>query len=89
MKHKKSEHIDTVGQCSDSQCERSNDDCWFLHSPGVKVGSQGNSEAEKSVFQEVPMNAFPPDQMSKLFWMVTNLCNKVQNIEKKFEDLMI
>ena len=93
MQHRKTEHIETVQRCKmfdDGQCQRSNDECWFVHLHDENVKSFQQKEVpKKQVFQEASENALPPDQMSKLFWMVTNLCNKVQNIEKKFEDLMI
>ena len=52
------------------------------------------AEAEKpslknnpQVFQEVPSEQIPPDQMSKMFWMVMNLCKKVDNMEKRFDNM--
>ena len=93
MKHMKSSHSDVTQKCrmnDDGQCPRTNEECWFIHSPpGNNNSKQQSDPNHKQVFQEPSTSPFPPDQMSKLFWMVTNLCSKVQNIEKKFEDLMI
>ena len=93
MKHMKSTHRDVTKKCrmyDDGQCTRNTEECWFIHSPPEKNNSKQQSDPHhKQDFQEPSASPFPPDQMSKLFWMVTNLCSKVQNIEKKFEDLMI
>ena len=52
-----------------------------------KVGSKKNNPQEKQVFQQVAQNLFPPDQISKMFWMMNNLVRKVENMENRFENM--
>ena len=52
-----------------------------------KKGSSKNNLPEKQVFQQVAQNLFPPDQISKMFWMMNNLVRKVEGMEKRFEGM--
>ena len=91
MMHKKTLHKDVIKSCvkyQNGQCSRSEADCWFNHFDPVKP-SQANGKPEEQVFQKASSDPFPPDQMSKMFWMVSNLCRKVENMEKRFEEIMI
>ena len=85
MLHRKSKHGDTVLNCEKFQrgeCQRSNDLCWFKH-----VQSQAKPDFKKQVFQKAPENTIPPDQISTVLQMMSNLCQKVENIEKQFQEL--
>ena len=104
MRHKKLSHPQNVPVCekySARKCPRIDQDCWFEHRPsalpdGEKTpqsrrtsASQSYADASrKSVFREVLGQALPPDQMEKMINLISNLCNKVQSMEKRFEDLM-
>ena len=75
IKHKKTEHKDSIEQ-----------------EQNEKVSNLSNEQ----VFQQVSPNPFPPDQMSRMFWMMTNLMRKVDGMERKvvgmekrFEEIMI
>ena len=68
--------------------------CWFVHEEKMEIDKEEekdetkkNNPPEKQVFQQVAQNLFPPDQMSKMFWMVNNLVTKVENMEKRFENM--
>ena len=90
MKHRKTHHPETNQRCKEfasNRCDRSENECWYSHSNNAEVSSP--KKQPKQVFQQAQPETFPPDQLSKMFWMVSNLCMKVQNIEKKFEELMV
>ena len=98
MQHRKTEHPENNQACKsfeNGQCEKNEEECWFIHSYSTEKPkmqpSQLNQSSKDQVFQKATINPFPPDQIqiSKMFWMVSNLCMKVQNIEKKFEELLI
>ena len=91
MNHRKSKHTGSNQKCEkfmNGECERSSDECWYLHSEQPKGKPMGQANIPKQVFPQAA-NPFPPDQMSKMFWMVTNLVRKVEGMEQRFEDLMI
>ena len=84
-KHKKLKHTEIVPTCEKyikGQCVRDSNDCWYLHK---------NQQAcsENSVFQQVSPNPFPPEQLSKMFWMMNNLMRKVEGMEKSLEEIMM
>ena len=91
MIHKKTSHKDVIKSCAkyqNGQCSRSEADCWFNHYDPAKP-SPANDIPKEQVFQKASSDPFPPDQMSKMFWMVSSLCRKVENMEKRFEEIMI
>ena len=94
MKHMKTKHTGSNQACEKflkGQCERDEEDCWFFH-PADQVKqkqSAPNKTSQDQVFHQAHSDPFPPDQMSRMFWMVTNLCRKVEGMEKRFEELMI
>ena len=93
MKHKRSKHTGSNRNCdkfNKGQCERSADDCWYPHNHQSKDTSQTQNKVPKEqVFHQAPAETLPPDQLSKMFWMMNNLCRKVEGMEKRFEELMI
>ena len=93
MMHKKTSHKEVNKKCEkfeSGECGRSDEECWFNHSSKIKSNPNPQPEVMKDqVFQKASSDPFPPDQMSKMFWMVSNLCRKVESIEKRFEELMI
>ena len=91
MMHKKSSHKEVNKLCDkfqNGQCSRSEADCWFNHLARTSPSTQNEAKKEQ-VFQKASSDPFPPDHMSRMFWMVSNLCRKVENMEKRFEELMI
>ena len=89
MAHKKAKHGDTILNCEQfikGLCSRSEEACWFKHSsPGCP---QERKSTQEQVFQKAPHNLFPPDKMSKVFQAINTLCMKMENMEKRFQDLM-
>ena len=83
MKHKKDSHIATVQRCegyASGNCIRSENECWFNH---VKEKSESQNKSRQQDFCKAQENPFPPDQFRKMMEMVTNLCQKVENVEQK------
>ena len=84
------------------QCPRSNERCWFEHRNSDKNVDKNNlwptidknspitspPQTESSVFHEVVGGTFPPDQVKLMMDMVSNLCSKMENMEKRLKDLM-
>ena len=82
MKHKKERHPSAVQLCekSDSNmCSRTNEECWFLHN-SEKMQSPLK---KKQVFHNVSGNQVPPEQIAKLMEMMSNLCTKVDAMDKR------
>ena len=94
------------------QCERDEVECWFLHQKGYNINkkddklgqhvpnihemSQEKVNENDQVFLKAPLDPLPPDQMSRMFWMISNLIRKVDGMDKKvdgmekrFEEIMI
>ena len=76
-------------------CLRGNT-CWFVHVEGMEIDKEvekdntnKNNITENQVFQQVSQNPFPPDQNSKLFWMMNNLMRKVESMDKRLDEIMI
>ena len=101
MMHKKTNHIVNVKTCEKylkNLCLKSTDDCWYEHpssepesedsSPPKAWTNVANESVKEKVFHEALGNSFTPDQMKNLLMMVSNLCSKVEKMEKRFEDLM-
>ena len=88
MLHMKQEHVETHRNCEEykkGQCLRKESECWFIHK--MAEAEKPSLKNNPQVFQEVPSEQIPPDQMSKMFWMVMNLCKKVDNMEKRFDNM--
>ena len=86
MKHMKTKHINSIQPCEkyrQGRCKRNSDDCWYPHVelPG-KV-----SNPHQQVFQQASPTPLPPDQMSRMFWMINNLMRKVDGMEKRFDGM--
>ena len=103
MRHKKLLHPQVVPSCekfSLSKCNRGETDCWFTHRQKEKNKNEENSwpklptsqprlkTSEQPVFREVAGQAIPPDQLKQMMDMLSNLCNKVKNMEKQLEEMM-
>ena len=89
MKHIKMQHTGSTQTCqkfAKGLCERNASDCWYVHQ---SEQNKQKSKAKDPVFPQAPSDPFQPDQLSRMFWMVSNLCRKVEGIKKRFEDLMI
>ena len=84
------------------QCPRNDNDCWFEHSKSKTehedisptksksndpTAPSNETETGKQVFHEASGNSFPPDQVKKMMEMVSQLCNKMKQMEKKLEEL--
>jgi hypothetical protein len=95
------QHLQFVPSCEKfniKQCPRSNEKCWFEHRTSDKNTDKNNPwsrnvknsppQTESSVFHEVVGGTFPPDQVKLMMDMVSNLCSKMENMEKRFKDLM-
>ena len=102
-KHKKSKHPVNVQACENfllDKCDRNEAQCWYRHEPhtsNTQPKSRPNPQpkSKPSVdqhqnqdFCEAPEDPLPPDQMQKMMEAVTNLCLKVEMMEKRFKDLM-
>ena len=100
MNHKKLIHPEFVQTCdrfSANKCPRP-DSCWFEHKVIQKKSNEDNiwpklasrspPKSGTSVFREATTQMVPPDQISTILLMVNKLCNKVENMEKRFSDLM-
>ena len=84
MIHKKQVHKEVVKNCEafrNGKCFRNDIECWFNHSSISKPRMETKDQNEQ-VFQEASPDPYPPDHKSRMFWMVTNLCKKVENMEK-------
>ena len=102
MKHKKLIHPEYVSSCEKfrtGNCKRSEKDCWFLHT-AIAKGAKGDLTWSKVVsnspavtktpgFHSATAQAVPPENLKMMMDMVSNLCNKLNKMEKRLEDLMI
>ena len=84
------------------KCFKNESECWFIHRaipknrnnenpwPELVPSSQPRSDntTKKPVFRETVSHALPPDQLKVMMDMISNLCIKVETMEKRFEDLM-
>ena len=92
--HKKKKHSSTILQCEKflkGECSRADDMCWFKHSrtSNDKTHVVGfESPSKNQVFQKAPQTSVPPDQAEKILQVMKTLCMKVENMEKKFQDLL-
>ena len=80
-------------------CQRNAESCWFehpmenkntnCHSPTeTKTKSEKSNADEEQVFCEAKVDPFPPDQFRIMMKMVADLCQKVENVEKKMVSMM-
>ena len=91
MIHKKQVHKETVKNCEafrDGKCFRNDTECWFIHSSISKPRIE-NKQQNDQVFQQATSDPVPPDHMSRIFWMFTNLSRKFENMEKRLDEVMI
>ena len=101
MNHKKIVHPEFIPSCekfSARKCARSDQECWFEHrrpaadkNPWPKLIPSPHPKTDaskKPVFREAAGPAFPPDKLNTMMEMISNLCSKVQRMEKNLEDLM-
>ena len=103
MRHKKESHPQNVQNCEQflaNKCSRSNNGCWFVHpsvssqnnenvaKPKPKPRSSDQPADDKQNFCEPLGNVFPPDQMQVMIKMMDSLYKKVQDMERKFEELI-
>ena len=104
MIHKKIMHPQYVPSCEkfkSKTCPNSNIDCWFEHiqggdrtensfedNPWPKLVSRSPPRSKNPVFREVTSPTLPPDQVMKMMDMVSQLCLKMENMEKKINDLV-
>jgi hypothetical protein len=101
MRHKKLIHPQFIPACekfSVGKCSRGEKECWFEHkaTANLKVNDKSwpkivpNSSPKPNapVFREATGHPFPPDQINAMMGMISNLCNKMQKMDEKFEDLM-
>jgi hypothetical protein len=93
MQHRKNKHTGSNRRCenfSAGKCERNSDECWYVHSEQPdKTPNNQNAIPKEQGFCQAPTDPLPPDQMSRMFWMVNNLVRKVEGMEKRFEELLI
>ena len=89
-KHKKREHWTNVETCTKflaSKCDRSEDNCWYLHENAKPYKYSSHQSPEKSLgFRKAPTNQ-PPDQVQIILETIKSLDLRVQNIEKKEVEL--
>ena len=87
MKHKKMKHLEKVDVCDKflkGECPRKEESCWHKHPLTVS----DPKFSKNLVFQNVLRSSVPPDQMTRVFQMVTSLCTKVEKMEKNFLDMV-
>ena len=91
MRHKKSKHSETLLDCQSylrGECTNTSESCWFKHDPNQNrnnLPKQNGIPSKPQVFQKIPENAMPPDQLQTMFQMISALCMKVEQIEKKLQ----
>ena len=101
MRHKKISHPQIIPTCEKhliSKCQRNENECWFKHTvissprkedtPQPEKVLPNMASNEKQGFCEPLGNAFPPEQVNVMIELMNKLCRKVQNMEKRFEDLI-
>ena len=100
MLHKKLLHPQNVPPCEkfrEKNCSRSSKDCWFDHeavgnnrneNPWPKLVPNSPRKTEEPVFRGVPAQTMPPDQMKMMIEMMSSLCDKVENMEKRLNNLI-
>ena len=91
MKHKKMKHGDTILDCQKflrGECSRTDESCWFMHNISENDPPAPKTSPKKQVFQMAPEKSMPPDQMTKMFQMISTLCLKVEQIETRFQQLV-
>ena len=86
------------------KCPRTDNDCWFHHKSEEKIAfnvdehdwpklasssSPKKQLGEDLVFQDVQIQAFPPDQLSKWMDMMEKLSTKVQQIDQRMKSFQI
>ena len=91
-KHRKREHPENTQNCEKfaiNRCPRNDDQCWYKHRDQEKT-KEHNSSLNTGSYQgfcEAPQSMHPPDQM-KTMSILSNLCQKMERMEKKLEILM-
>ena len=92
MSHKKIVHPATISTCENflaKKCQRSDKTCWFAHTSDDHIHEKHEDKSsDDQVFWKAPLHPFPPDQVTSMLKMVKQLCEKVESMEKKLEDLM-
>ena len=99
MLHKKDNHPENIPICDkfiQDQCFKSEKDCWFEH-PKTRIQSQKSPPKSKcnsptrvtpkKDFHEAARNP-PPDHVQALLVIVNRLCNKVEKMEKRLEEVL-
>ena len=86
-----------------NKCYWSEQECWFDHKTNNKnimdenpwpklvpnqTSQPQNDNSKKPDFRETAGHRFLPDQLKSMMELISNLCNKVQRMEDRFEDLM-
>ena len=87
MTHKKTKHGDTVLACQNfkrGECSRSEESCWFKH----VEDDQKSEKMTNQDFHKAQPSPYPPDQLVMMLNMMNKLCSKVENMERKFQDIM-
>ena len=94
LMHKKKKHSASILPCEKflrGECSRADDMCWFQH--GARSNDKAHvggfkSPSTNQVFQNAPQTFVPPDQAAKILQVMNTLCIKVENMERKFQDLL-
>ena len=90
MKHRKIKHqvrVDCCNKFTKGECSRTENTCWFRHSTQTTYPEKVSSPL-KQVFQEAQAAMVPPDQISKVFQMMSLLSSQVTNLEKMFRETL-
>ena len=81
--HKKNEHMN-ITLCQkfmQGNCERSDDDCLYAH----RMKEAQKETSQKSVFQFAPQKPFPPDQTEMIMKTLNMVLQKMEMMEKVFQ----
>ena len=86
MKHKKTDHLDTVPRCRDflqGNCNSPANSCWYIHTTEQKEVIEMDIDVtlNEQVFHQAQEKT-PPDQITNILMMLNKLSFQVEQLEK-------
>ena len=84
MKHRKTNHPQTVHRCRDllqGECYHGEDECWYKHDD-ISFIYDAKNKAESPVFQKASEENQPPEMMKRMMDLMEIVMSKVDTLEK-------
>ena len=88
MFHNKTKHLEYVSQCEKfkrGECSRSESSCWFKH--GKFDNGISYDVKSSQVFHKTHKANAPPDQLSEILNLMTQMSKQMEAMEKDIQNL--